>query len=165
VAWTAELKALDPSNYQFLQADAELQKGNFMAQSATEARRRLDMITMIKPILAAAGQQPFSTLDETNPDLAKQGKDAIGTAESGAVGAYSKAADILEKIQGAPAIELRTAAKAEAIFTQRGWAELEVMAGDAQEAAKHLDLARGQVASAVTENIPLPALPADLATK
>jgi hypothetical protein len=163
VAWDSAIAALDPNTDDFLQADALLQKANFNARSAEEAKVRLDMITAIKPILAGAKLTPLPTLDESNPDLSKQEKDAVGTAESGAVGAFTKAGGLLDHVSTSTSpMELRAAAKADEIFDQLGWSVLEATAGDAQESAKHMELARAQVAAAATENISLPPLPVEL---
>jgi hypothetical protein len=167
-AWTAETNALDSNTYEFLQADAQMQRGNFNARSATEAKVRLDTITALKPVLAPvleSDKRPMPpSLDENNPDLAKQAKDAAGTGELGARGSYAKAVATFEKVAGSTApMELRSAAKADQIFTQYNWAALEAAAGDAQAAAQHLELARGLVNGAATESIPLPPMPAELA--
>ena len=162
-AWSAQAKALDNNHYLFLQADAFFQRANFLARSASASKSRLDMITRVKPVVIAAGLQPLSTLDDTNPDLAKQKSDAVGTSETGAAGSFAKAAEILERVSSSTAPqELRNAAKTEEIFAQHGWATLEAIAGDIQESARHQKLASDQVAAATAQQLTLPALPPDL---
>jgi hypothetical protein len=158
-AWTTEKQAVDPNTFKFLQADALLQKANFEAASAAEAKTRLDMINTAKAALTTAGLTAPPTMSEG--DLAKQMKDAAGSAETGARGSFNKAITLLDKVStGTAPVEMRTSAKVQEILAQYGWSNLETTTGDVQAAADHTRLAHDLIASATSESITLPPLPA-----
>ncbi len=166
VAWKAEMETFDPNLYAFMQGAAELEKANLLAQTAAEAKARLDQITMLKPILAAAHLQPLVTMDETQPtNLAQLIKSSQGDANSGARGSFTKAGTLLQHVFTSTApLPIRSGALADEVYLEDAWASLEALAGDPQQAATHLSNAREHVAAAANQQINLPSLPADLAS-
>jgi hypothetical protein len=161
MAFDGEKKTLDPANYRFAQANAELQKAEFFARAAAENKIRLDLDDRIKPVLAAAGLTALPTLDDSDGAIANDLKKAQDSARD----AYQNSTELLGNIATGPASdpEARTAAQVLQIYAQYGWSSLENSADDAQKAADHLNLARNAVSAAVADNAALPTLPPELA--
>jgi hypothetical protein len=156
--WNQEKAALDPATYQLLQAEADLQKAEFFARSAAEAKVRLDLMDRVKPVLTEAKLTIIPTLDDDDSAIADQLKKSQASARE----SFKDAADLLTSISS-QVPELQKGAELQLIFAQYGWAILETAAGDAQAASIHMGLAKTAFGAAVSDGIALPPLPTELA--
>lgn len=159
-AWDVEKYALDPASYRFLEADADLQKAAFLAQSAEEAKVRLDALGKIKPALLLAQLTVPEKMDDADGSIALQLKKDLASADE----TFLDATDLLTGIyQGTGTAEQKAAAQVQQIFAQYGWASLENAMGDSQKAAEHMSYAHNAVTAATTDNAAIPPLPPELA--
>jgi hypothetical protein len=159
LAWADEQKALDPSTYRYLQADAEMQKADVFSQSVHEAAVRLMFIDRIAAVGKGAQLTLYPNLEDTDQGIVTQKQKAIVSARE----AYTNALDLLSKVaEGTAGPDEKSAAQVETIFAQYGWYLLETAAGDAQAAANHLTQAKTAVTAATAAGTELPTLPAEL---
>jgi hypothetical protein len=159
LAWADEQKALDSTTYKYLEADAEMQKANFFAQSVSEASTRLAFIARVASVAKDAQLTLFPSLEDTDQAIETQKTKAIATARE----AFGNALDLLSNFEGSAPAELKATAQIQEVFGQYGWYLLETRAGDATAAANHLTQAKTAVAAAVAAGVTLPALPAEIA--
>ena len=169
LAWKEQIKALDAGQYTFLQADADLQRGNLLSTQAGEYKLWLDTITATKKALSDASLEAPKAMNDSGLDKViadAQGSPmknaAGGGGTSGARQAYNKAIEPLVRISsGAAPAEIRSAALMDAIYAHLNWSILERSAGDEQEAANQLQMAK-TLALTPPVGVTLPPLPLEL---
>jgi hypothetical protein len=158
-AFAAEQTAVDPGSYRFLQADAKLQQAQFYAALAGEIKVRMDADDWLKPILTTAQLTALPTLDDSDGTFATDLKKAQASARD----AYKDAGELFTNVNGdTNSSELKNSAAIAVIFDQYDWSVLEAAAGDVQESAVHLTIAKTKLKEAMSENVMIPGLPPEL---
>ncbi len=155
-AWKAEQAAVDPAGYRYLIGTTQLDRAEFYARAAAEARTVDATQTMLKPVLDAAGLTVPPPLADPNGQAAAD----LTSNQKLAADGFKTAIDELTKItDGSAPQELKAGAYAEAMFAQYGWAMV-----DPSAKAEHLSAAKTARDNAVTNNAALPGLPLELST-
>jgi hypothetical protein len=158
-AWDVERAATDPSKFRYLQATVQLDRAEFYARAAAEAKGVADVIGAVRPVLEAASLTVPPGLDDSHGDAPV----AVTNARKVAMDGFKEVVDNLTNVtNGAAPAEVKQGADVLTMFAQYGWSVLLASAGDANEAAGHLQAA--QTARENAANLPgtMPPLPAAL---
>jgi hypothetical protein len=160
-AWTTEKQALDPAQYRFLMATAQLDRAQFYARAAAEAKTVADLAAAVKPVLDTAGLTVPVALDDATGAMASAVQTNQKLAADGFKDAVESLSDVSEGSDVPP--ELKQGALVQAMLAQYDWSLLAAATGDAPGASTHLASAKAARDTAIGDSAPLPPmLPADL---
>jgi hypothetical protein len=158
-AWNATRKTLDPSRYQLLQAQAQLESANLFAGQAAEAQLRQQLATMITPLLDADKLSLPAALQDSDNRIANAARTGVDQANA----AYKAADDLLDGIiEGSAPEEQKKAAQQARIFADYDWYLWDQLQNQ-KSADDHLKSALAMRDAVLQNNTPLHHLPPELA--